>query len=57
MLGGLALAARCEELERLTRAGDVRDLPERVAAIEAVYGTTRQALEAEIGRAPHAAGT
>ncbi len=57
MLGGLALAARCEELERLTRAGEVRDLPERVAAIEAVYGTTRQALEAEIGRAPHAAGT
>ena len=57
MLGALALAARCDELERLTRAGEVRELSERVAAIEALYGATRQALEAEIGRAPHAAGT
>jgi CheY-like chemotaxis protein/HPt (histidine-containing phosphotransfer) domain-containing protein len=52
MLGARALSACCAELERLSRAGEVRDLPERIAAIEASYGAAQRALEVEGGGAP-----
>jgi signal transduction histidine kinase/DNA-binding response OmpR family regulator len=46
MLGARALSRACEELERLSRLGDVADAPARVAALEALYVDVRPALEA-----------
>jgi signal transduction histidine kinase/DNA-binding response OmpR family regulator len=46
MLGARALSRACEELERLSRLGDVVDAPARVAALEALYVDVRPALEA-----------
>jgi len=47
MLGARALSAGCEELERLSRAGDVADAPARVAALEARYVEVERGLEAD----------
>jgi signal transduction histidine kinase/CheY-like chemotaxis protein/HPt (histidine-containing phosphotransfer) domain-containing protein len=46
MLGARALSLACEELERLSRLGDVADAPARVAALEALYVDVRPKLEA-----------
>ena len=46
MLGARALSRACEELERLSRLGNVADAPARVAALEALYVDVRPALEA-----------
>jgi hypothetical protein len=46
MLGARALSRACEELERLSRLGDVADAPARVAALDALYVDVRPALEA-----------
>lgn len=51
MLGARDLAARCEDLERRGRAGDVSDAMPEVQAIEALYGAARLALEADAGEA------
>jgi CheY-like chemotaxis protein len=49
MLGAPGLSARCQELERSSRANDLQDAASRVAGIEAIYGAVESTLRAEIG--------
>ncbi len=49
MLGAIGLSARCQELERLSRANDLRDAASRVAGIEALYGAVEAGLREELG--------
>jgi signal transduction histidine kinase/CheY-like chemotaxis protein len=52
MLGALALSASCEELERLSRSGDIQQAPSQVETIEALHGAVKPVLEAEASRSP-----
>ncbi len=52
MLGALILSEQCAELERLARSDALSDPVPRVAAIQALYGELRMALEAELTQIP-----
>ncbi len=52
MLGALGLSARCQELERSSRAHSVQDAPSRVAGLEVLYGAVEAALREELGGRP-----
>ena len=52
LLGALVLARRCEDLERLGRAGDVEGARPMVEAVETLFSAVERALRAEIDRAP-----
>jgi len=52
LLGALVLARRCEDLERLGRAGDVEGARPMVEAVETLFSAVERALRAEVDRAP-----
>jgi HPt (histidine-containing phosphotransfer) domain-containing protein len=53
-VGAMDLGGLCRELEERARSGDVPDAAERVAAIDAGFGSVREALLAD--RAERAGG-
>ena len=52
MLGAVGFSARCQELERSSRAHDLRDAASRVAGIEALYGAVEAAPREGLGERP-----